>query len=65
MTPNYILLHAENSAMFTQHQKLSLAADGDKYRNIQAYIIESETHSMDVFIKSLISELSVLYRRCC
>ena len=65
MTPNYILLCAENNAMFTHHQKLPLVADGDKYRNFQPYITESETQSMDVSIKSLLSELSVPCRRSC
>ena len=32
MTASYILVHAENSAIFKHHQKLPLAADADKFR---------------------------------
>ena len=32
MTPNDIPLNAQISALFSHHQSLSPAADGDKYR---------------------------------
>ena len=40
MTPNYIMLSAVNSAVYTSSEKLPFAADGDKYKLSAIYYRE-------------------------
>jgi len=53
MTPNDVLLYSQVSALFTYHQRLPLAADGNRCRHPQPDIMQRDEFKFKVFIRSL------------